>query len=165
MDRDNLANLWNRGHRERRPAVEAELRPIRIVHAAIWTIMVSLNWQSRHVGRPKMPKGTVPCDAQKNVAGVFVAAAVPNVSGNSITIYLNKAVTTTYPVGWMVIEHPSQSRRSTCAPWARTRRSSAPGSTFEAEPSADLTALLNAGLVVERPGLGQGAVYLGHQES
>ena len=44
--------------------------------------------------------------AQKNVAGVWVRAAVPNVAGSSITIYLNKAVTTSMPVAWMVIEHP-----------------------------------------------------------
>ena len=44
--------------------------------------------------------------SQKNVAGVWVTAAVPNVSDGTITIHLNKAVTHNYAVGWMVIEHP-----------------------------------------------------------
>jgi hypothetical protein len=43
---------------------------------------------------------------QNNIPGVWVQAAVPNVAGSYITIYLNKAVTQKYVVGWMVIEHP-----------------------------------------------------------
>ena len=50
---------------------------------------------------------------QKFLAGVYVVAAVPNLSGssNSFTIHLNKAPgTVTTPksvtVGWYVIEHP-----------------------------------------------------------
>jgi len=43
---------------------------------------------------------------QKNIAGVWVQAAVPVPYYASIVIYLNKAVTQSYPVGWMVIEHP-----------------------------------------------------------
>ena len=51
-------------------------------------------------------KSMVLVTAQKNVAGVWVRAAVPNVAGNSITIYLNKNVTTSMPVAWMVVEKP-----------------------------------------------------------
>jgi hypothetical protein len=44
---------------------------------------------------------------QKYVAGVYVVATVPNVSGGYFTIYLNKKVSTSVgPVAWMVIEHP-----------------------------------------------------------
>jgi hypothetical protein len=43
---------------------------------------------------------------QKNIAGVWVRAAVPNVAGSSVTIYLNKAVSKSVPVAWMVIERP-----------------------------------------------------------
>lgn len=39
-------------------------------------------------------------------AGVWVKAAVPNVAGGSVTIYLNKAVSKSVPVAWMVIEQP-----------------------------------------------------------
>lgn len=39
-------------------------------------------------------------------AGVWVKAAVPNVSGSSVTIYLNKAASKSVPVAWMVIERP-----------------------------------------------------------
>ena len=44
---------------------------------------------------------------QKFVAGVFVVAAVPNVSGGYFTIYLNKKVSTSVgPIAWIVTEHP-----------------------------------------------------------
>jgi hypothetical protein len=44
---------------------------------------------------------------QKFVSGVFVVAAVPNVTGGYFTIYLNKSVTTTVgPIAWQVIEKP-----------------------------------------------------------
>jgi hypothetical protein len=51
-------------------------------------------------------KSMVIVTVQKNVTGVWVRAAVPNVAGSSVTIYLNKAVTTSVPVAWMVIERP-----------------------------------------------------------
>lgn len=44
--------------------------------------------------------------AQKAVGGVWVRAVVPNVAGNSIKIFLSKAVTTSVPVAWLVIERP-----------------------------------------------------------
>jgi hypothetical protein len=43
---------------------------------------------------------------QRNVAGVFVQAAVPAAAANTITITLNKPVSAAYPVAWMVIERP-----------------------------------------------------------
>jgi hypothetical protein len=44
---------------------------------------------------------------QKFVAGVYVVAAVPNVSGGYFTIYLNKTVTTSVgPIAWIVTERP-----------------------------------------------------------
>jgi hypothetical protein len=44
---------------------------------------------------------------QKYVAGVYVVAAVPNVTGGYFTIYLNKPVSTSVgPIAWMVTEHP-----------------------------------------------------------
>jgi hypothetical protein len=44
---------------------------------------------------------------QKFVAGVYVVAAVPNVTGGYFTIYLNKAVTTSVgPIAWIVTERP-----------------------------------------------------------
>ena len=44
---------------------------------------------------------------QKVVAGVYVVAAVPNVSGGYFTIYLNKAVSTSVgPIAWIVTEAP-----------------------------------------------------------
>ena len=39
--------------------------------------------------------------------GVYVVAAVPNVTAGYFTIYLNKAVTTSVgPIVWIVTEHP-----------------------------------------------------------
>ncbi|HEX9375319.1 MAG TPA: hypothetical protein VGB19_03640 [Actinomycetota bacterium] len=52
------------------------------------------------------PKSLVLATAQKNVPGVFVEAAVTNPSAHTITIFLNKPVSTGYPVAWMVIEKP-----------------------------------------------------------
>jgi hypothetical protein len=44
---------------------------------------------------------------QKYVAGVFVVAAVPSVTGGYFTIYLNKSVSTSVgPIAWQVIEKP-----------------------------------------------------------
>jgi hypothetical protein len=52
-------------------------------------------------------KSIMTATLQKYVSGVFVVAAVPNVSGGYFTIYLNKAVTTSVgPIAWEVIEHP-----------------------------------------------------------
>jgi hypothetical protein len=38
-------------------------------------------------------------------SGVYIAAAVPNVDTDSITIYLNKAVTYATKVAWFVLDH------------------------------------------------------------
>jgi hypothetical protein len=43
---------------------------------------------------------------QKNVGGVWIQSAVPNVAGSSVTIYLNKAVTVSYPIAWFIVERP-----------------------------------------------------------
>ena len=51
-------------------------------------------------------KSLVLTTPQKHLAGVFVEAAVPNVAGSYVTIFLNQAVTQSFPVGWMVIERP-----------------------------------------------------------
>jgi hypothetical protein len=51
-------------------------------------------------------KSLVLATAQKNVAGVWVEAAVPNVSAKTVTIYLNKTVTVSYPVAWFIVEKP-----------------------------------------------------------
>jgi len=51
-------------------------------------------------------KSLILVTAQKNVAGVWVRAAVPNVAASSIAIFLNTTVTTSMPVAWMVIEKP-----------------------------------------------------------
>jgi len=51
-------------------------------------------------------KSIVFTTVQKNITGTWVRAAVPNVAGSSVTIYLNKAVTKSVPVAWMVIEQP-----------------------------------------------------------
>jgi hypothetical protein len=51
-------------------------------------------------------KSLVLATPQTNRIGVWVEAAVPNVSAKTITIYLNKAVPVSYPVAWFVIEAP-----------------------------------------------------------
>jgi hypothetical protein len=51
-------------------------------------------------------KSLVLATPQRYQAGVYIEAAVPNVSGSSITIYLSKAVTKNFPVAWMVTEKP-----------------------------------------------------------
>ncbi len=51
-------------------------------------------------------KSLVLVTPQKNIAGVYVQAAVPNVTAKTVTVYLNKAVATSYPVAWMIIEKP-----------------------------------------------------------
>jgi hypothetical protein len=40
---------------------------------------------------------------QKNVAGLFIQAVVPNPAGSSFTIYLNKAPTVSVVVAWMAV--------------------------------------------------------------
>jgi hypothetical protein len=40
---------------------------------------------------------------QQNLSGVYVRAAVPNVSGGSFTVYLSKAPTATAKVAWFVV--------------------------------------------------------------
>ncbi len=51
-------------------------------------------------------KSLILATAQKNVAGVWVAAAVPNVSAKTVTIFLNKTVTVSYPVAWFIVQKP-----------------------------------------------------------
>jgi hypothetical protein len=56
---------------------------------------------------PLTSKSIMTATLQKYVSGVFVVAAVANVSGGYFTIYLNKAVTTSVgPIAWQVVEHP-----------------------------------------------------------
>ncbi len=63
------------------------------------------NWA--RVTLPITAKSMMTATLQRYVPGVFVLAAVPNVSGGYFTIYLNKAVTTTVgPIAWMVTERP-----------------------------------------------------------
>ena len=40
---------------------------------------------------------------QQNLSGVYVRAAVPNVTGSSFTVYLSKAPTTSTKVAWFVV--------------------------------------------------------------
>jgi hypothetical protein len=62
---------------------------------------------SVRVSLPITAKSMMTATLQKYVAGVYVVAAVPNVSGGYFTIYLNKSVTTSVgPIAWMVVEHP-----------------------------------------------------------
>jgi len=59
------------------------------------------------VSLPITGKSMMTALLQKHVAGVYVVAAVPNVTGGYFTIYLNKAVTTSVgPIAWMVTEMP-----------------------------------------------------------
>jgi hypothetical protein len=59
------------------------------------------------VSLPITAKSMMTATLQKYVAGVYVVAAVPNVSGGYFTIYLNKTVTTSVgPVAWIVTERP-----------------------------------------------------------
>ncbi len=51
-------------------------------------------------------KSLVLMTPQKNVAGVWVRAAVPNPAKNQFTVFLNKGVSVGFPVAWMVIERP-----------------------------------------------------------
>jgi hypothetical protein len=51
-------------------------------------------------------KSLVLATGQQNVPGVFVRAAVVDATAKTVTIYLNKAVTANYPVGWMIVERP-----------------------------------------------------------
>ena len=62
---------------------------------------------SVRVSLPITAKSMMTALLQKHVAGVYVVAAVPNVTGGYFTIYLNKAVTTSVgPIAWIVTEHP-----------------------------------------------------------
>lgn len=54
-------------------------------------------------GVPLTAASLVLATLQQNVAGVWVRAAVPNVSGSSFTVYLSKAVSTRTKVGWFVV--------------------------------------------------------------
>ena len=59
------------------------------------------------VSLPITAKSMMTATLQKFVAGVYVVAAVPNVSGGFFTLYLNKAVTTSVgPIAWIVTERP-----------------------------------------------------------
>jgi hypothetical protein len=51
-------------------------------------------------------KSLVLVTPQKNVAGVWVQAAVPSVANSRITIFLNKTVTVSYPVAWFIVQKP-----------------------------------------------------------
>jgi hypothetical protein len=51
-------------------------------------------------------KSLVLVTAQKNVAGVWVQAAVPSVANSRITIFLNKTVAVPYPVAWFIVQQP-----------------------------------------------------------
>jgi hypothetical protein len=63
--------------------------------------------KSVRVSLPITAKSMMTALLQKFVAGVYVVAAAPNVSGGYFTIYLNKAVTTSVgPIAWMVTERP-----------------------------------------------------------
>ncbi len=71
----------------------------------VGTSTASRNWA--RVTLPITAKSMMAATLQKYVPGVFVLAAVPNVTGGYFTIYLNKAVTTTVgPISWMVVERP-----------------------------------------------------------
>ena len=63
--------------------------------------------KSVRVSLPITAKSMMTALLQKFVAGVYVVAAVPNVSGGYFTIYLNKAVSTSVgPIAWLVTERP-----------------------------------------------------------
>jgi hypothetical protein len=51
-------------------------------------------------------KSLVLVTPQKNVVGVLVQGVVPNVANSRFTVFLNKNVSVSYPVAWMVIEKP-----------------------------------------------------------
>ena len=51
-------------------------------------------------------KSLVLVTPQKNVAGTWVQAAVPNAANSRFTVFLNRTVSVSYPVAWMVIEKP-----------------------------------------------------------
>lgn len=42
---------------------------------------------------------------QRQVGGVWVTGAVPQPANNRFRIFLNKAVSVSYPVAWMIVEH------------------------------------------------------------
>src|SRR5215472_11133565 len=63
--------------------------------------------KSVRVSLPITAKSMMTALLQKFVAGVYVVAAVPNVTGGYLTIYLNKAVSTSVgPIAWIVTERP-----------------------------------------------------------
>jgi len=49
------------------------------------------------------PDSLVLATVQQTAGGAMVKAVVPNPPNDSITIYLNKAVTTTVKVGWFIV--------------------------------------------------------------
>jgi hypothetical protein len=51
-------------------------------------------------------KSLVLVTPQKNVAGVWVQAAVKSAANSRFTVFLNKTVSVSYPVARMVIEKP-----------------------------------------------------------
>lgn len=62
---------------------------------------------SVRVSLPITAKSMMTALLQQRAAGVYVAAAVPNVAGGYFTIYLNKAVTVSVgPIAWIVTEMP-----------------------------------------------------------
>ncbi len=62
---------------------------------------------SVRVTLPITARSMMTATLQKFVSGVFVVAAVPNVTGGYFTIYLNKSVTTSVgPIAWQVMEKP-----------------------------------------------------------
>jgi hypothetical protein len=63
--------------------------------------------KSVRVTLPITAESMMTATLQKYVPGVFVVAAVPNVSGGYFTIYLNKSVTTSVgPIAWIIVERP-----------------------------------------------------------
>ena len=56
-----------------------------------------------HTGVALTSSSLILATLQQNRAGVFVQAAVPNVSGSSFTIYLSKAVSASTKVAWFVV--------------------------------------------------------------
>jgi hypothetical protein len=54
-------------------------------------------------GVPLTAASLVLATLQQDKAGVWVRSAVPNVSGNSFTVHLSKAVTASISVAWFVV--------------------------------------------------------------
>jgi hypothetical protein len=54
-------------------------------------------------GVPLTAASLILATLQQNVSGVYVQAAVPNVSGSSFSIHLNKAVSASINVAWFIV--------------------------------------------------------------